>query len=102
MHRNEEAYVNLIDLVNSLLTSIYFLIANIGFDTAENEPFNFHNFSSLQGFNFHGAVVSPLAHRRARGGLLLCRSYPTAPSWASLHLLAALNECTDGGRWLSP
>ena len=36
-----------------------YLLAKIGFDTAENEPFNFHNFSSLQGFNFHGAVVSP-------------------------------------------
>ena len=27
-----------------------YLLAKIGFDTAENEPFNFHNFSSLQGF----------------------------------------------------
>ena len=60
MQRN----VDLIDLVKSfltnipILTSIYYLIANIGFDTAENEPFNFHNFSSLRGFNFHRAVVS--------------------------------------------
>ena len=36
-----------------------YLLANFGFDTAENEPFNFHNFSSLQGLNFHRAVVSP-------------------------------------------
>ena len=50
--------VNLVDLVKSLLTSIYYWVAKIGFDTAENEPFNFHNFSSLQGFNFHWAVVS--------------------------------------------
>ena len=35
-----------------------YLLAKFGFDTAENEPFNFHDFSSLQGFNFHGAVVS--------------------------------------------
>ena len=35
-----------------------YLLAKIGFDTAENEPFNFHNFSSLQRFNFHRAVVS--------------------------------------------
>ena len=35
-----------------------YLIAKIGFYTAKNEPFNFHNFSSLQGFNFHRAVVS--------------------------------------------
>ena len=35
-----------------------YLLAKIGFDTAENEPFNFHNFSSLQGFDFHQAVVS--------------------------------------------
>ena len=35
-----------------------YLVANFGFDTAENEPFNFHNFSSLQGFNFHRGVVS--------------------------------------------
>ena len=41
-----------------------YLLAKIGFDTAENEPFNFHNFSSLQGFNFHGAVVSQLAGAR--------------------------------------
>ena len=61
MHRNEEAYVNLIDLVNSLLTSIYFLIANIGFDTVEHEPINFHNFSSLQGLNFHRAVASEVS-----------------------------------------
>ena len=40
-----------------------YLLAKIGFDTAENEPFNFHNFSSLQGFNFHGAVVSPAQQR---------------------------------------
>ena len=44
------------------LSNEYFL-AKIGFDTAENEPFNFHNFSSLQGFNFHRAVVSqPLTY----------------------------------------
>ena len=30
----------------------------MGFDTAENEPFDCHIFSSLQGFNFHRAVVS--------------------------------------------
>ena len=53
-----QKHLNLVDLVNSLLTSIYFLIANIGFDTVEHEPINFHNFSSLQGFNFHRAVVS--------------------------------------------
>ena len=41
-----------------ILTSIYYLLATIGFDTAENEPSNSHNFSSLQGFNFHRAVVS--------------------------------------------
>ena len=35
-----------------------YLLAKIGFDTAENEPFNFHNFSCLQGFKFHRAVVS--------------------------------------------
>ena len=35
-----------------------YLLGKIGFDTAENEPFNFHKFSSLQGFNFHRAVVS--------------------------------------------
>ena len=42
-----------------------YLLAKIGFDTAENEPFNFHNFSSLQGFNFHGAVVSGGQRRAA-------------------------------------
>ena len=42
------------------LSNAYFL-AKIGFDTAENEPFNFHTFSSLQGFNFHRGVVSGTA-----------------------------------------
>jgi hypothetical protein len=40
-----------------------YLLAKIGFGTAENEPFNFHNFSSLQGFNFHRAVVSLIMRR---------------------------------------
>ena len=35
-----------------------YLLAKFGFDTAENEPFDFHDLSSLQGFNFHRAVVS--------------------------------------------
>ena len=39
-----------------------YLVATIGLDTAENEPFNFHHFSSLQGFNFHRAVVSDKVH----------------------------------------
>ena len=44
-----------------------YLLAKTGFDTAENEPFNFHNFSSsIQGFNFHSAVVSGLARWAAR------------------------------------
>ena len=34
------------------------LLPKIGFDTSEDESFNFHDFSSLQGFNFHRAVVS--------------------------------------------
>ena len=38
-----------------------YLLAKIGFDTAENEPFNFHDFGSLQGFNFYRAVVSVAA-----------------------------------------
>ena len=45
-----------------------YLVAKIGFDTAENGPFHFHNFSSLQGFNFHRAVVSPQVGMR-RGQL---------------------------------
>jgi len=41
------------------LPNEYFLFTcKISFDTAEIEPFHFHNFSSLQGFNFHQAVVS--------------------------------------------
>ena len=56
MQRNSQ----LIYFVKSFLTSSDFcnLVAKLGFDTAENEPFNFHNFSSLQGFDFHRAVVS--------------------------------------------
>ena len=48
------------------LSNEYFL-AKIGFDTSENEPFNFLNFSSLQGFNFHRAVVSTGQTARQRG-----------------------------------
>ena len=33
-----EKYVNLLDLVKSFQTSIYYLLAKIGFDTAENGP----------------------------------------------------------------
>ena len=35
-----------------------YLLAKIGFDTAENEPSNFDNFTSPPGLNFHQAVVS--------------------------------------------
>ena len=35
-----------------------YLLAKIGFDTAENEPSNFYNFTSVPGLNFHQAVVS--------------------------------------------
>jgi len=47
------------DLSRQELSNEY-LVVKFGFDTAEKEPFNFHNFSSgcLQGFNFHRAVVS--------------------------------------------
>ena len=31
-------YVNLVDLVKSFPTSIFYLFANIGFDTTKNEP----------------------------------------------------------------
>ena len=33
-----QKHVNLIDLVKSFLSSIYYLLANISFDTFENEP----------------------------------------------------------------
>ena len=39
IHKVQE-YVNLVDLFKSFHTSIYYLLANIGFDTAENEPAN--------------------------------------------------------------
>ena len=50
-----------------------YLLAKIGFDTAENEPFNFHNFSSLQGFHFNRAVVS--FERRCEGEELSMPSF---------------------------
>ena len=72
--------VNCVDLVNSFLTSISIYLqesASIqpsippvpsvfedspvyqpASQPAEHEPFHVHNFSSLQGFNFHRAVVS--------------------------------------------
>ena len=40
-------------LFEQIANSNEYLLAKIGFDTAENEPFNFHNFSSLQGSHFH-------------------------------------------------
>ena len=61
----KRTHVNLVDLVKSFLSSIYYLVAKIGFDTAENEPFKFHNFSSLQGFHFHRAVVSKARAKQA-------------------------------------
>ena len=48
--------------------------AKIGFDTAENEPFNFHNFSSLQGFDFD----RPVAPRRWR--CRMCRASRGQPN----------------------
>ena len=42
-----------------MLKNEYFL-SKIGVNTAENEPFDFHNFGSLQGFNFHRPVVSAI------------------------------------------
>ena len=30
--------VNIVDIVKSFQTSIYYLLAKVGFDTAENEP----------------------------------------------------------------
>ena len=41
----------------SFLVELY-LPAKIGFDTAVNEPFTSHKFSSLHGFNFYRAFVS--------------------------------------------
>ena len=38
---SRRTHVNLVDLVKNFLTSILYLLANIGFDTAENKPFNF-------------------------------------------------------------
>ena len=35
---NVQKRVNLVDLVKSFQTSIYYLLAKFGFDTAENEP----------------------------------------------------------------
>ena len=65
-----QKHVNLADLVKTQELYNEYLLAKIGFDTAEsslpasqpaeNEPFSFHNFTSLQGFNFHGAVVSAM------------------------------------------
>ena len=34
--RAVRTHVNLVDLVNSFLMSVYYFLANIGFDTAEN------------------------------------------------------------------
>ena len=45
-----------------------YLLAKFGFDTVKNEPFSFHNFSSLQGFNFHRGVVSTKCRARCVGG----------------------------------
>ena len=35
-------HVNLVDLVKSFPTSIYYVLAKIGVDTAENEPLKVH------------------------------------------------------------
>ena len=36
-----QKFVNLVDLVKSFLTSIYYLLVKFVFDKAENEPLNF-------------------------------------------------------------
>ena len=36
-----QKFANLVDLVKSFQTSIYYLLAKFGFDTAENEPLKF-------------------------------------------------------------
>ena len=40
--RAVQKHVNIVDLVKSSPTSIYYLLANIGVDTAENEPLKVH------------------------------------------------------------
>ena len=37
-----QKHVNLVDLVKSFPTNIYYLLAKIGADTAENEPLKVH------------------------------------------------------------
>ena len=44
--------VNLVDLVKSFRTRIHYLLANIGFDTAENESLQFWR-------QFHSFIHSP-------------------------------------------
>ena len=78
--------MQMINLGKSFQTSIFLaILAKYRFDTAENELFNFHNFSSPQGFNFHRAVVSPRTvlgpwyHFRFQSLSKLLRRYASEP-----------------------
>ena len=66
-------------------------LAKFGFDTAEYEPFKFHNFSSLQGLNFHRGVSSPSSSKP--GGVApLCQeagACATLPDLVHVHEFAA-------------
>ena len=57
-----QKYENLVDLEKCCKND--YLVAIVAVHTAENEPFNFFNFSSLQRFDFDRAVASPRWTRR--------------------------------------
>ena len=61
--------VNLVDLVKSFQTSISYLLANIGVDTAENEPLKVCKKKEPHvGITFRKSIgARPLRQRRNRG-----------------------------------
>ena len=63
--------VNRVDLVKSFQMSIYYLLANIGFDTAENEPSKVSSFIPTQAIKFHLCI--PLPTLAVEGGKLTNR-----------------------------
>ena len=53
-----KTHVNIADLVKSFLTSVYYLFAKFGFDTAENEPCKVCRYQHTPSWVISSALIS--------------------------------------------
>ena len=60
-----QKHVDLVDLVKSVLTNIYYLLAKFGFDTAENEPEYGYGISLIFVSLIFGPACAHFARRQA-------------------------------------